>query len=1006
VAGRASIVGAAATHVGKVREHNEDAHFIDVDLGMFLVCDGMGGHAAGEVASALAIGTLRQEWAGAGLHAAAENWLDRGTPEAKKQLLEVVRAGVIAAHAAILAEAERDETKSGMGTTLVGAMAVGGELVFAHAGDSRAYLVRDGISMQLTEDHTLLARLLAAGIDVDVSGEGSRFRSMLTNALGIGDEVKVSTFVVPLADGDRFLLCSDGISEYVPENEVGEVLSRQPSPTRAAQRLVELALERGGGDNATAVVVRVLEAGETPLPAEQRKRDDAAIGACALWGSRVTPQQRLRALRIAIPRDLNAGEKLPPRALGDRVAWIVVEGDVAQDGITLGPGALVYPESLVQPGEGAAAAERDAMAAARSDVRALAIRADDFRELCDDDGELGEALLESLAQLIAKKKRRLAIREPGPAVDPRGSTDPHLRPVTPRDIAGGLTTDPNLPAVGDDEARERAATVPDGPQASGAARPWPQAESPIIAPVSPRIPPARPSPLPAQMVKRAAPPLPDPTRPSPLPRQLTPRQPAKRPSPLPDKLSARPPQKRPTPVPLTQQPAEPPSAAGASPEQPAEPPSRPSVPPGQLSAQQPVASPGRPSTPPHGQLSAQQPVASPGRPSTPPHGQLSAQQPVASPSRPSTPPHGQPSTQQPVAARSRPSTPPHGQPSTQQPVAARSRPSTPPPGALPSRPSAPPAQQPVAARSRPSTPPPGALRSRPSTSPPSRPSAPPGQLSAQQPLAAPSRPSTPAHGQPSTQPVAARSRPSTPPPELLAPQPGAPPSRPSAPPGRLSAPPPAVKPTPGATPRATPPGGVAAPPVIDTTARRALPQPDSPWDTTSERPTRARNSHVVAKAGPKGFAPALTPPVGTAIPRAATPVPAGRPRSPTDPEIETYLEIEAELPPAPGGDADVGPELSFGAAPRRAAEVDEEHESVSITIEGERTRVTVTETSEQTLTLTVTEPPDVVRPRAITAEDGASVSGIITIPSDVLEPDPEPVPPPRRAKRHSEGWDD
>ena len=236
MAGRASIVGAAATHVGNVRDHNEDSHFIDCDLGLFLVCDGMGGHAAGEVASELAIRALREEWGGQTLHDVAEQWLERGTPEARKQLLDAIRAGVIAAHDSILAEADRDETKSGMGTTLVGAVIVGGELVFAHAGDSRAYLVRDGISMQLTEDHTLLARLLAAGIDVDVSGEGARFRSMLTNALGIGEEVKVSTFVVPLADGDRFLLCSDGITEYVPENEVGDVLTKQPSPARAARR--------------------------------------------------------------------------------------------------------------------------------------------------------------------------------------------------------------------------------------------------------------------------------------------------------------------------------------------------------------------------------------------------------------------------------------------------------------------------------------------------------------------------------------------------------------------------------------------------------------------------------------------------------------------------------------------------------------------------------------------------------------------------------------------------
>lgn len=538
MAGRASIVGAAATHVGKVREHNEDAHFLDQDLGLFMVCDGMGGHAAGEVASAIAIQAIRQEWASTALHGVVEYWLERGTPEAKRQLLEVIRAGVLAAHAAILAEAERDESKSGMGTTLVGAIVVGGDLVFAHAGDSRAYLVRDGISMQLTEDHTLLARLLAAGIDVDVSGEGARFRSMLTNALGIGDECKVSSFVVPLADGDRFLLCSDGISEYVPENEVGEVLTKQPTPARAAQRLIDLALERGGGDNATAVVMRVLEAGETPHPAEQRKKDDAAVASCALWGSRITPQRRLRALRIAIPRDHSAGAKLPARALGDRVAWIIVEGELVQDGASLGPGALVYPESLVNVGESPPETARDAFAITRSDVRALAIRADDFRELCEDDGELGEALLEGLAQVMAKRKLRSMMRDPGPPVDPRGHTDPHL-PMFPSDDfgEGRRPSDSDLQRFDEVTQRERAATVPDEEptllRSRIPVRPQQKAESPIIAPAPPRSSPSQPLPqpgaAPAQPSKRVSPPLPAaPSRPSLVPAPMSAR-PASRP---------------------------------------------------------------------------------------------------------------------------------------------------------------------------------------------------------------------------------------------------------------------------------------------------------------------------------------------------------------------------------------------------------------------------------------------------------------------------------------------
>lgn len=412
MAGRASIVGAAVTHVGNVREHNEDAHFFDAELGVLLVCDGMGGHAAGEVASAIAVQTIRERWSDPETQEVADVWLDRGTAIAKKQLISWLRDGVLAAHDAILGEAERDPTKGGMGTTLTGAMIVGSELVFVHAGDSRAYIVRDGIAMQLTEDHTLLQRLLAAGIEVDVSGDGSRFRSMLTNALGIGTECKVSTFVVPLADGDRFMLCSDGISEYVEEHEVGEVLCSQPSPARAAQKLVDLALERGGADNATAVVIRVLEAGESPVPSEQRRRDDLSISLCDLWTEKVSPQQRLRALRIAIPREHAPGDKLPPHTLGDRVAWIVVEGEVNQDGDPLGPGSFVYPESLVA---GSPLPDKDALAVARTEVRAVAIRNDDFRELCEEDPELGEVLSDSLAKIIGDRVPPTPPAPPAPA---------------------------------------------------------------------------------------------------------------------------------------------------------------------------------------------------------------------------------------------------------------------------------------------------------------------------------------------------------------------------------------------------------------------------------------------------------------------------------------------------------------------------------------------------------------------------------------------------------------
>jgi serine/threonine protein phosphatase PrpC len=431
--GRASIVGAAETSVGKVRDHNEDAHFIDPDLGIFAVCDGMGGHAAGEVASGIAVKVVRESWSSESTHQIVDSWLELGTIDARKRLLATVSSGVYAAHDSIMAEAGRDRAKTGMGTTIIGALVIGADIVFAQCGDSRAYMVRDGIAMQLTEDHTLLARLLAAGVEVDTSSEGSRFKSMLTNALGIGTECKVATFVVPLADGDRFLLCSDGITEYVQEAEIGEVLTQQPSPARAAQRLVELALQRGGADNATALVIRVLEAGETARPTEQLQRENTAINRCPLW-AKVTPQGRLRALRIALPRDYASGDKVPAQTLGDRVAWIIVDGEVDQDGVLRGPGSLLYPEALLKDSP---LPDKDGLAVAQSDVRALALRCDDFYEVCEDDNELGELLLAALGAEIATRRRpmsigapRLVVGENAPGLE-SATTDPNMRAVVP-----------------------------------------------------------------------------------------------------------------------------------------------------------------------------------------------------------------------------------------------------------------------------------------------------------------------------------------------------------------------------------------------------------------------------------------------------------------------------------------------------------------------------------------------------------------------------------------------
>ncbi|MEZ4400392.1 MAG: protein phosphatase 2C domain-containing protein [Kofleriaceae bacterium] len=395
---RASIVAAVATDVGNVRDHNEDANLVAADDGIFIVCDGMGGHAAGEVASALGVRVTREHWLAPAVQRAAAAWVSAGTLEARRAFLTAVKNGVMAAHRTICAQAEDDPSKHGMGTTFTGVVIAGDDAVLAHAGDSRAYLVRDGIAMQLTEDHTLLARLLASGMPIAEGPNTARWKGVITNALGFGDETRVVTFIVPLSDGDRLLLCSDGISEYVDEAEIGEVLVAAPSPARAAQRLVELALERGGEDNATALVIKVVEVGETPIPAARRQLDSDALARCPLFEP-LSPQQRLRAARIAIVRDVSAGEVLAEAAIGSRVAWAILDGEVVQNGVTLGSGTLLYPEALLGQG---APRKADALAVAVDDVRVMAIRGDDFAELAGEDPDLAELMYAALARQLQR----------------------------------------------------------------------------------------------------------------------------------------------------------------------------------------------------------------------------------------------------------------------------------------------------------------------------------------------------------------------------------------------------------------------------------------------------------------------------------------------------------------------------------------------------------------------------------------------------------------------------
>jgi PPM family protein phosphatase len=248
------LVAAGVTDVGRVRDGNEDGFLDEAGrLGVVAVADGMGGHRGGEVASATALESLRAA-------------LSAGRP---------LRDAIVGANDAVLEKSVSDQQLYGMGTTLtVGTLGTDGNLVIGHVGDSRAYLLRDGDLSQITNDHSLVEELVRGGELTPEQAESHPQRSVITRAVGIDPEIDVDEYPVQIRAGDRLLLCSDGLTTMVRPEDIGEILTRESDPKRAAQLLVDAANEAGGEDNVTAVVVDVVEDDSARAPAAAEDFED------------------------------------------------------------------------------------------------------------------------------------------------------------------------------------------------------------------------------------------------------------------------------------------------------------------------------------------------------------------------------------------------------------------------------------------------------------------------------------------------------------------------------------------------------------------------------------------------------------------------------------------------------------------------------------------------------------------------------------------------------------
>jgi protein phosphatase len=272
-------VAGARTDVGCVRDHNEDALIVAAPL--YAVADGMGGHAAGEVASEIAIQTLVQN---------APSIADR----------DVLVQAVQAANLAIIDASRRGVGKPGMGTTLTCAVIDGDRALIGHVGDSRAYLFRGGLLCQITEDHSLVAELVAIGELTPEEAAVHPKRSIITRALGNEENIEVDIYEIGLKATDRLLLCSDGLSGMLSDNDISALLSQLADPQSTADRLTEEAQARGGNDNISVIVVDIHAIRPSRAATAAALASDSQADSHRAGGDATTAAQRNRRSRLGV----------------------------------------------------------------------------------------------------------------------------------------------------------------------------------------------------------------------------------------------------------------------------------------------------------------------------------------------------------------------------------------------------------------------------------------------------------------------------------------------------------------------------------------------------------------------------------------------------------------------------------------------------------------------------------------------------------------------------------
>ena len=387
----------AVTDTGRRRSGNEDSYSIVDELGLAIVADGMGGHAAGEVASALAVGTITkviQE-----RHKEITT-LAEGGPKHRNRIRRILRDSVRKASQTINEEARKAPSLRGMGTTVSLLLLVEDRAFVAHVGDSRVYLARQGEVHQITTDHNLVTEMVRAGRLKAEEAEATPFNNALTRAVGVYANVEVDTLDLELLSDDRFLICSDGLHGYLHDDTIEEGLD-QPLEEQA-QWFVDFANEKGGKDNITAITLQLGEIGDPEAGARLRLTIET-LHKIPLF-QHLSYADLVQVINVSRAREVSAEEALIHEGDEGDALYIVLKGRVAVEKggnvfAILGPGRHFGEMSLVD--------NQPRSATVRTTEKSVLIRIirNDFYELLRQDSVLAVKLLWNFIQTLSGRLR-------------------------------------------------------------------------------------------------------------------------------------------------------------------------------------------------------------------------------------------------------------------------------------------------------------------------------------------------------------------------------------------------------------------------------------------------------------------------------------------------------------------------------------------------------------------------------------------------------------------------